>query len=97
MMRYKNTKVKVRSPTGDTDYFDIVAGVLPGDTFVPYLFIIYLDYVLRTSIVKMKDNDFELAKERSRRYLAKNNYGCGLRRWHSASGKYTCPDRKPVT
>ena len=26
MMRYRNTKVKVRSPDGDTDYFDIVAG-----------------------------------------------------------------------
>ena len=28
---YKNTKVKVRSPEGDTDFFDIVAGVLKGD------------------------------------------------------------------
>ena len=27
MMLYKNTKVKVRSPDGDTNYFDIVAGV----------------------------------------------------------------------
>ena len=26
MMLYKNTKVKVRFPGGDTDYFDIVAG-----------------------------------------------------------------------
>ena len=32
MMLYKNTKVKVRSPDGDSDYFDIVAGVLQGDT-----------------------------------------------------------------
>ena len=31
MMLYRNTKVKVRTP-GDTDYFDIVAGVLQGDT-----------------------------------------------------------------
>ena len=45
---YRNTKVKVRSPDGDTEYFDIVAGVLQGDTLVPYLFIICLDYVLRT-------------------------------------------------
>ena len=28
MMLYRNTKVSVRSPDGDTDYFDIVAGVL---------------------------------------------------------------------
>ena len=26
MMLYKNTKIKVCSPDGDTDYFDIVAG-----------------------------------------------------------------------
>ena len=51
MMLYKNMKVKVHSPDGGTDYFDIVPGVLQGDTLAPYLFIICLDYVLRTSIV----------------------------------------------
>ena len=70
MMLYKNTKVKVRSPNGDTDNFDILAGVLQGDTLAPYLFIICLYYVLRTSIDIMKDNSFKLAKERSRRYPA---------------------------
>ena len=71
MILYRNTKVKVRSPDGDTDYFDIVAGVLQGDTLAPYLFIICLDYVLRTSIDKIKENGFELTKKRSRRYPAK--------------------------
>ena len=66
MMLYKNTKVKVRSWI-ETDYFDIVAGVVQGDTLAPYLFIICLSYVLRTSIDIMKDNGFKLAKERSRR------------------------------
>ena len=28
MMLYKNTKVKVHSPDGNREYFDIVAGVL---------------------------------------------------------------------
>ena len=69
MMLNRNTKVRVRSPDGDTDYFDIVAGVLQGDTLAPYLFILCLNYVLRTSIDKMKDNGFKLTKE-SRRYLA---------------------------
>ena len=68
---YRNTKVKVRSPDGDTEYFDIVAGVLQGDTLAPYLFIICLDYVLRTSIDKIRENGFELTKKRSRRYPAK--------------------------
>ena len=63
MILYRNTKVKVRSPDGDTDDFDIVAGVLQGDTFVPYLFIICLDDVLRTSIDKIKENSFELKKK----------------------------------
>ena len=52
----------------ETDYFDIVAGVLQEDTLAPYLFVICLGYVLRTSIDKMKDNGFKLTKERSRRY-----------------------------
>ena len=70
MMLYRNTKVKVRSPDGNTNYFDIVAGVLQGETLVSYLFIIRLDYVFRTSIDKMKENGFKLTKERSRRYPA---------------------------
>ena len=71
MMLYRNTKVKVLSPDGDTDYFDIVAGVLQGDTLAPYLFIICLDYVLRTFIDEIKENGFKLTKERSRRYPTK--------------------------
>ena len=71
MILYRNTKVKVRSLDGDTDYFDIVAGVLQGHTLTPNLFIISLDYVLRTSIDKIKENGFELTKKRSRRYPAK--------------------------
>ena len=55
---YRDTKVKVRSPDGDTEYFDIVARVLQGDTLAPYLFIICLDYVLRTSIDKIRENGF---------------------------------------
>ena len=54
----------------ETDYLDIVAGVLQGDTLAPYLFIICLDYVLRTSIDKIKENGFKLTKERNRRYSA---------------------------
>ena len=37
----------------------------------PYLFIISLDYVLRTSIDKIRENGFELTKKRSRRHPAK--------------------------
>ena len=61
--------MKVRLPDGDTEYFNIIVGVLQGDTLAPYLFIICLDYVLRTSIDKIRENGFE--KKRSRRYPAK--------------------------
>ena len=70
MILYKNTKAMVCSSDWDTDYFDIVAGVLQRDTLAPYLFIICLDYVLITSIDLMKETGFMLAKERSRRYPA---------------------------
>ena len=63
--------MKVRSPDGDTDYFDIVAEVLQGDTLAPYLFIVCLDYVLRTSIDKIRENGFELTKKRNRKYPTK--------------------------
>ena len=68
---YRNTKVKVRSPDGDIEYFDIGAGVLQGDTLASYLFIICIDYSLRIPIDKIRENGFELTKKRSRIYPAK--------------------------
>ena len=84
-MLYKNTKVNVRSPDRNTDYFDIVAGVLPRHTLAPFLFIICLDYVLRTSIDIVKDKGFKLAKERNRTYTAQTvidaDYAEDIRFW----------------
>ena len=71
MILYRNTKVKLRFEDGDTEYLNLVAGVLQGDTLAPHLFNICLDYVLRTSIDKIKENGFELTKKRSRRYPTK--------------------------
>ena len=44
---YKNTQVFVRSPDGDTEFFDIMPTVLQGETLAPYFFIIVFDYVLK--------------------------------------------------
>ena len=71
MILYKSTKVKVRSPDRNTDYFDIVAGAQQGDTLASYLFIICLDYLLRKSMDKIKKNGFQLTKKKSRRCLEK--------------------------
>ena len=56
-------------PDGDTDYIVIVAGERQGDTLASYLFIICLDYLLRTSI-DIRYNERQLTKERSGRYSA---------------------------
>ena len=75
MILYRNTKVKVRFLDGDTNFFDIVVDILQGDTLAPYLFIICLDYMLRTSVDKIKENSFKLTKERNRRYPAQTITG----------------------
>ena len=92
MMLYKNTKVKVSSLDGDTDYFDIVAGVLHCETLTPYLLIIYLEYVLRTSIDLMKENGLKLTKEKITRYPAQTITDADY-----TDDKYTRPSRIPST
>ena len=69
MIMYKNTRTFVRSPDGDTEFFDIIAAVLQGDTLAPYLFIIVIDYVLR-NLDQNKNLGFTLRKQLSRRYPA---------------------------
>ena len=44
---YKDTEAQVITPDGDTEFFEILAGVLQGDTLAPFLFIIVLHYPLR--------------------------------------------------
>ena len=83
---YRNTKVKVWSPDGDTEYFDIVAGVLQGDTLAPYLFIICLDYIDWQNQREWLRAD----EEKKQKVPRKSNY---RRRWHSDAGKYTRPSR----
>ena len=39
-MFYKNTKAMVHSPDGNTNFFDIVDGVLQEVTFASFLFIL---------------------------------------------------------
>ena len=44
------TKAKVLSPDGETEFFEILAGVLQGDTLAPYIFTIMIDYAMRQAI-----------------------------------------------
>ena len=62
--------VIIMSPGGDTDFFDIMGGMLQEDTLAPYLFIICLDYGIRMLIDLMKENGSTLWNARSRQYPA---------------------------
>ena len=41
-LMYQNTRAKVITPDGNTELFEILAGVIQGDTLAPYLFAIVL-------------------------------------------------------
>ena len=49
-------------PDCNSDFFDIVAGVLQGSTLEPYLFISCLNYAFRTSEDLIKENAFTLKR-----------------------------------
>ena len=66
---YSNTKARIVTPDGETDLFEITAGVLQGDTLAPFLFIIVLDYALRKAIDgKEEELGFTLQPRKSRRH-----------------------------
>ena len=59
---------QVLSPDGKTDLFDILMGVLQGDTLAPFLFVIVLDYAMRKAIDgKEEALGFTITPRRSRR------------------------------
>ena len=70
MILYQDTHSIVHSPDGDTDFFDISAGVLQGDKLVPYIFIICLDYVLHKALDKNNELGFTLVKRKGKCYPA---------------------------
>ena len=67
-LMYADTRAKVITPDGETQFFDIVAGVLQGDTLAPFLFAIVLDYVMRQALVGKEHLGLHLDKKRSRRH-----------------------------
>ena len=84
MMFYKNMKVKVRSPDGDTNLFDIVAGVLQGNTLAPYL-------------PRLRTLNVDRSNERRKQMIPSTNYyRRRLHRLHSASCKYNYQSRIPA-
>ena len=65
---YENTRAKILSPDGDTEFFDTLAGVLQGDALASYLFAIVIDYTMRQAVGDQElELGFKLDKRRSRR------------------------------
>lgn len=68
---YTNTSATIISSDGETELFDIIAGVLQGDTLAPFLFIIVLDYALRISVDKLQEKGLTIKPRQSSRHPAK--------------------------
>ena len=64
---YTNTQATVLTPDGETDPFDILAGILQGDTLAPFLFIIVIDYVMRVSVDSIPESGLMYQPRKSSR------------------------------
>ena len=53
-----------------TDFFEIVAGILQGDTLTSFLFLICFDCILFMSVDLIKENGFTLKKCKKQLYPA---------------------------
>ena len=74
---YNNLQAKVVTPDGETDFFEIKAGVMQGDTLAPFLFVIVLDYALRKAI-NGKEEEFGLTIDRRRSRRVPGKHICDL-------------------
>ena len=91
-------KVKVYSLDGNTNFFDIIAGVLQEDTLALYLFIICLNNVL-LNVEISNERKWLYIKIGQKRMIPPTGWGNSKRqgifygrRIHSASCKYTYPN-----
>ena len=67
---YSNTRSSVLTHDGETEPFDVVSGILQGDTLAPFLFIIVIDYIMRTSVDTINEKGFQYQPRRSSRHQA---------------------------
>ena len=67
---YIHTTAQVITEDGNSNCFKIEAGVLQGDTLAPYLFIIMIDYTMRTSTNESNHLGLTISERQSRRYPA---------------------------
>ena len=70
MALYHDTRAAVITPDGLSNYFRTTSGVLQGDTLAPFLFVLVLDWVLRTDLPSNEDG-FLLCRRTSSRHPEK--------------------------
>jgi sorting nexin-29 len=68
MALYKDTTAAVITPDGLTAPFATTSGVLQGDTLAPFLFILTLDWALRTGLPSDSEDGLLLQRRLSRRH-----------------------------
>ena len=69
VLLYTGTKAKVLLSDGETDFLEILAGVLQGDILAPHIFTIMLDYVMRQAIGNdTQEIGFQINHKRSRKH-----------------------------
>ena len=64
---YTNTTAQVITEDSNTDISSTEAGVLQGGTLAPYLFIIFIDYVMQTSTENRENLGFTITQRLSQR------------------------------
>jgi exonuclease III len=70
MALYRDSKAAVVTPDGLTEVFCTTSGVLQGDSLAPFLFVLLLDWVLRTGLPS-NNNGFQLCRRSSSRHPEK--------------------------
>jgi len=70
----RGASTSVRTPDGNTESFDISAGVLQGDTLAPYIFICIIDIILRIALKGKAGFRFEFRKGKERESLTDLDY-----------------------
>ena len=70
----RGASTSVRTPEGNTESFDISAGVLQGDTLAPYIFICVIDVILRKALEGKVGFKFEFCKGKERESLTDLDY-----------------------
>ena len=67
---YSNTCSSVLTPDCETEPFDVLTGILQGDTLAPFLFVVVVDYIMRTSVDTINEKGFQYQPRRGSRHPA---------------------------